>query len=201
MLGPGNLGIYGVAVQGADALILLPGLAGMILFPRIAARDDDASAALTALVSRHTAALMAVCCAVTALAAWWVVPLLFGEPYRGAVMAMWILLPGVFCISLQAILQSDLAGRDYPVVLPAAWAVALVVNVATNVALLPRFGVLTAAAASSVAYAIAYGLTLRHWKRRFPSIPLRDLLVPRVEEIRTLGARLRAGVAGTPPAG
>lgn len=196
MLGPESTGIYGVAVQGADALILLPALAGLILFPRIAARDEDASASLTALVSRHTAALMAALCAGTALVAWWVVPLLFGEAYRGAAIALWILLPGVLFYSLQAILQNDLSGRDYPAVLPAAWAVALAVNVAANVALLPRFGVAAAAASSSVAYGLAYVLTLRHWRRRFSSIPLRDLLVLRPDEIRTLGSRLRTGVSG-----
>jgi O-antigen/teichoic acid export membrane protein len=201
LLGPASLGIYGVAVQGADALILLPALAGLILFPRIAALGRDDSAALTAIVSRHTAALMAVLCAGTALAAGWVVPLLFGEPYRGAVPALWILLPGVFFYSLQAILQNDLSGRDYPAVLPAAWGLALAVNVLANVATLRRFGVGAAAASSSLAYALAYALTLRHWRRRFPTIPLRDLFLLQPGERRTLGARLRAGIAAGPPPG
>jgi O-antigen/teichoic acid export membrane protein len=201
LLGPKSLGIYGVAVQGADALILLPALAGLILFPRIAAQDDDRSAAMTALVSRHTALLMAVLCVGTALAAFWVVPFLFGEPYRGAAIALWVLLPGVLCYSLQAILQNDLSGRGYPAILPAAWGVALAVNVLGNIALLPHFGVAAAAASSSLAYALAYFMTLRHWTRRFPSIPVRDLLLPRAEELRTLGTRLMTGVAGTPPAG
>jgi O-antigen/teichoic acid export membrane protein len=82
-----------------------------------------------------------------------------------------------------------------------AWAVALAVNVGANVALLPRFGVAAAAASSSVAYALAYLLTLRHWTRRFPSIGFRDLLLLRADEFRTLGARLVAGVAGTPSEG
>lgn len=196
ILGAASVGIYGIAVQGADALLLLPGLAGLILFPRIAAREGDESAALTATVARHTTAFLAIVCAGTALAAWWVVPLLFGEVYRGAVPALWMLLPGVFCIALQMILQNDLSARDYPLVLPVAWACGLAVNVAINVALLSRFGIGVSAASSSIAYALAFGLTLRHWLRRFPSIPPRDLFVLRPEERRTLAARLRSGLSG-----
>jgi hypothetical protein len=68
-------------------------------------------------------------------------------------------------------------------------------NVTLNVALLPRLGVAAAAASSTAAYALALALTLRHWTRRFPEVPWRDLFVLRSEERRTLAARLRAGIA------
>lgn len=195
MLPPSSVGVYGVAVQGADALILLPALAGLILFPRIASRDRPESAVLTATAARHTVALVVVMAAATAALALWVVPLLFGAPYRGAVVPLWILLPGVVCYAVQTILQNDLAGRDYPAALPVAWAAALALNVTLNVALLPRLGIAAAAASSTAAYALALALTLRHWTRRFPEVPWRDLFVLRSEERRTLAARLRAGIA------
>ena len=199
MLDSRATGVYNVAVQGADALILLPALAGMILLPRIAADSSERSAALTALLTRHIVFIMAFACLVTALACGWVVPALFGSAYGEATGALRVLLPGVFFISIQHVLHQDLSGRDYPWVLPAVWGIVLAINVALNALLLPRFGIRAAAFSSSVAYGAAALLLSRYWLARFPQLTLRDLLVLGAEERRALWGRMTRSVPRNAP--
>jgi O-antigen/teichoic acid export membrane protein len=194
MLGPAWTGIYNVAVQGADALILLPSIAAVVLFPRIAARGEAEGAELTAAVCRHTALILGLACLATAAAAWWAVEWLYGAPYQRAVFSLWLLLPGVWCYALQNILHNDLSGRDYPLYVPITWSFTLLLNVALNLLLLRRYGIEAAAFSSTVAYAASFGLIARYWLRRFPEIGLRRLLVLEPHEVRALGGRLRLAV-------
>ena len=129
-------------------------------------------------------------CAAVGACAWWLIGILFGPPYQDAVVSLWLLLPGVWCLSLQVILANDLAGRDYPAFLAGMWLTVLVVNVGLNVLWLPRLGIAGAAASSSVAYALALWLLVRYWLRRFPEVRAADLFVLKADEWRTLRVRI-----------
>ena len=193
-LGASSTGVYSVAVQFADFLLVLPGAIGTLLFPRIAASPSEESAAFTALVCRHTALVVAATCLAVAAAIPWAIPALFGSAFEGAVRCLWILLPGVFFMALEGILANDLAGRDYPAFLPWIWLALLTTNVALNLLWLPTLGIAGAAASSTVAYSLSFALVARYWLRRFPSIRVRDLLVLEASEVRALGGRIKAAL-------
>jgi O-antigen/teichoic acid export membrane protein len=194
-LGAASTGVYSVAVQFADLLLVLPGAIGTLLFPRVAASPSAESAAFTALVCRHTALVVAGGCLVVAAVIPWAIPALFGSAFAGAVPCLWILLPGVFCMSLEGILANDLAGRDYPAFLPWIWLALLTTNVVLNLLWLPTFGIVGAAAASTVAYSLSLALVARYWLRRFPSIRARSLLFLEASEVRALGGRVKAALS------
>ena len=190
LLGSDPTGVYSVAVQIATVLMVLPTAMGNLLFPRIAAAGTEASSAFTAALCRHSVLLISLSSLALAAAGWWVVRLVYGEPYQAAALALGILLPGVWCMSVQILLANDLAGRDYPLFLPVVWLVLLTINVGLNLLLIPWLGIAGAAASSSLAYALALILVLRYWLRRFPAIPLRRLLLLDREELRTFAGRL-----------
>jgi O-antigen/teichoic acid export membrane protein len=188
--GAADTGLYAVAVRPVDFLLALPAVAGTLLFPRIAASEDRASAGFTAKVARHVSLVMGLACVGLAAVAWWIVPLLFGAAYRDSVLPLWILLPGVWCIAVESILANDLAGRDYPKILIWIWTVLLGTNVALNILWIPRHGISGAAGASLVTYALSLVLVGRYWTRRFPEIPVADLFVLHADEWRDLFGRL-----------
>jgi O-antigen/teichoic acid export membrane protein len=191
MLGSDPTGLYSVAVRPIDFLLMLPAVAGTLLFPRIAASGGDRqSAQLTATVARHVALIMLATCTVVAAVAWWVVPALFGAEYQGSVIPLWILLPGALCMSVQSILGNDLAGRDYPLAIVWIWTVLLVTNVGLNLIWIPRYGIAGAAASSTVAYALSLFLMGRYWLKRFPEVRAIDLLRITADELRSLGDTL-----------
>jgi O-antigen/teichoic acid export membrane protein len=196
MLGARATGLYSLSVQAADFLLILPGVIGTLLFPRVAAAHDEESAHFTAKVCRHAAFAVGLACLATAAGSFWAIRLLFGPAYLGSAAPLLALLPGVWCMAVQLVLSNDLAGRDYPAFIITVWSVVLAVNVALNVVWIPRFGITGAAASSSVAYALALALMTRYWLRRFPAVRLRDLLVVRAGELREIPARVRAAALG-----
>ena len=192
LLGARATGLYSLSVQAADFLLILPGVIGTLLFPRVAAASrDEGSAHFTAKVCRYTAFGVGAACLATAAACPFAIRWIFGEAYAGSIVPLWALLPGVWCMALQLVLSNDLSGRDYPAYMIAVWSVVLAANVGLNLLWLPRIGIVGAAAASSVAYALALGLSARYWLQRFPDVRASDLLFVSAAELREAVLRLR----------
>lgn len=191
LLGSERTGVYSVAVQLASLLLVLPSAVGSLLFPRIAATQNADNSAFTALVSRHLVLVITGVCAILAVIGPWVVRALFGAEFQDGGLALQLLLPGVWCMALQLILANDLAGRDYPLVLPIVSGGALVLNVALNLWWLPIYGIAGAALASTIAYALSFLSILLYWLRRFPQIGLRRLFIVSAEELLRIPDRLR----------
>jgi O-antigen/teichoic acid export membrane protein len=140
---------------------------GFIAFPRLAARGemtagDHRLLKMAVLVSLAVAT--AVLLPVTVLATW-VVPVVFGAGYRGAVGLVWILMPGGIFIACGQVTGDLLRGRRH--LSAVAWSqwIAAAATVALLAALLPLAGVAGAAIASTVAYGVALAAMIRAlWK-------------------------------------
>jgi len=190
ILGSERTGVYSVAVQLAGFVLMLPMAVGTLLFPRVAATKKSDNTAFTALVSRHVALVISAVLVLLFLSGTRLVPLLFGPAFQDAGRALLILLPGVWCVAMQLILANDLAGRDYPRLLPIAWAVSLLVNVTLNLCWIPVYGIDGAAAASTIAYALSFLIVTTYWLRRFPGIGAWRLYFLSGKELRRIPDRL-----------
>lgn len=158
-----DLGRYAIAVSLTSLPIPLVSAIGNVCFPRLAARRVVTAAtrrlqALAALASAGIAAGMLV---PLALVAYWVVPLVFGLGYRGAVPLLWILTPGAIFLACGQVVGDLLRGRNHPSVVAWAQGLAAVFTVALLIALLPVVGVAGAAIASTVSYGVALAVMLR----------------------------------------
>lgn len=182
-----QLGLYQAGVRVAELVLMLPGTLNALLFAKAAAKEDVAGAAL------HSAKL-SLWVGVFALFGMWLVgqPLLilfFGARFGGAFApCLWVLAGCVaMCFSgpLAGTLQGD---AGYPRSVVIAQGAALVVNVASNLYLLPRFGIAGAAAASAAAYTVSAIIICIAFMRRF-EISASSIL--RLEAPWTLIARLR----------
>jgi O-antigen/teichoic acid export membrane protein len=164
-LGTAEAGVYSVAANLADLLLVFPTAVGTMLFPRISAEPTDRGA-LTAAACRHTAAFMVLLCVVAGATAQPVIHLLYGKAFGGAVFPFLLLLPGILALSLETIFMNDLAGRGLPPIVLVVPSVGLILNLALNLAFIPRFGLPAAAGSSSLAYgamlAIAWTAFGRH---------------------------------------
>jgi len=188
-LGTAQTGIYAVAVNLADLLLVFPTAIGAMLFPRISAAPADAGE-LTARVCRHTAAGMLFLGLGAGLVAPWLIRLLFGAAFAGAAGPFRLLLPGILALSLETILMNDLSGRGLPPVVILVPGVGLALNLALNLAFLPRYGLAAAALASSLAYLGMLGLAWKAFARR-TGVGLSTCLLLRAEDLAALAARLR----------
>jgi O-antigen/teichoic acid export membrane protein len=186
------LGLYAVAVNGAEILLFLPTAIATALLPA-AAREREAAGVDRSLRTFRCAAILALASIVFAAAVGWLaIPAVFGAEFRDAVAPFMWLLPGALGYTALSIFSNALLAARAPGLSSLGSAAALGVGVALDLALIPVFGASGAAAAASVAF-LAGGATVALLYRRASRFPLpalmptrRDLAFLRLVAARTL---------------
>jgi O-antigen/teichoic acid export membrane protein len=158
-----DLGRYAIAVSLTSLPIPLISAIGNVAFPRLAARQviTEATRQLQVLAILGSGGLAAGMLIPFAAVSYWLVPLVFGEGYRGAVPLIWILTPGAVFLACGQVVGDLLRGRNHPAVVAWAQGLAAIFTVVLLIALLPVVGVSGAAIASSVAYGVALVAMIR----------------------------------------
>jgi len=177
MLGEYDSGVYSVALQISDMVYLIPATLGMMLFPKVS-EDVGGSVQLTIKAFRITFVLMILMVVAILAAGKPIVYLLYGEKFWGAVRPLYMLTPGIVCLSLVMILNNDLAGRGLPWVVILAPALGAIINAGLNVLFVRPYGIIASGFASSVAHLVML-LVLLGWYVRHLGINLSMLLIPR----------------------
>ncbi len=158
--GPHAAGLYAVAVQVTDLMLVVPTALGFVMFRRGArAAPDHYSDALVIL--RWTTLFGIVAALLALVLAGWAVPLVFGSSYHGSVAPLRWLLPGTVAFSLQSVLSNYLAGRGRPRIVLVAWLLGAVVGIGADLLVIPADGVVGAAIVASLSYVLVTGIHVR----------------------------------------
>ncbi len=147
------VGLYSVAYGTAELLLLLPQRFGDLYLPRVAsgrtaqelARETPVSSSLVFVGTLASAGILS-------LIAPFAIRAFYGREFGPAVGPFLLLLPGVCGMAAAAIQSAFLSGVGRVNINAGAAAAALVLNVALNLVLIPRYGISGAAVASSAAY-------------------------------------------------
>ncbi len=158
LIGPAALGIYAVASRYAE-LLRLPSLAmNYVLYPDYA-RDGGVVAADKARAMLPRIGWIPAALAVPmALAAPLVLPLFYGSAFKEAVLPACVLLIGLAGSGVIGVISAFLQGAGRPGLYSAAVGAGLPVTVVLDLLLIPHFGVIGAAVASTAAYATTTGV-------------------------------------------
>ena len=158
-----DLGRYAIAASITLIPVPLVSAIGNVAFPRLAAQRTVTAQGqwLQQAAVLSSAGLAAAIMAPVAVSSYWVVPLVFGPGYQGAVPLLWILAPGGVFMAASQVAGDLLRGRDRPGLVAVAQGLAAVFTVVLLVVLLPSTGVAAAAIASSVAYGVALAVMIR----------------------------------------
>lgn len=161
IVGPGALGMYAIASRFAE-LLRLPALAAnYVLYPTFA-RDGGPIAARKAREMIRRMGWLTVGAAVPlGVAATFVLPLLYGEAFREAVVPTYILIVGLCGAGISGVITAFLYGAGRPGLSSLALGAGLLATVVLDLVLIPVFGVIGAALASSVAYLTTTGVLVR----------------------------------------
>jgi O-antigen/teichoic acid export membrane protein len=166
-IGPAGAGIYAAAVRVAEQLWLIPHAVATVLLPRLAGLHsaEETRRQLTPIIARWVTLAGLGMAMIMAMTINWIVPLAFGAEYaQSATVLLW-LLPGVVVYTCVMVLSPDLQGRGRPDLNGWAAGVALAVNVAGNLLLIPVYGVIGAALASALSYVTAGVITILFYTR------------------------------------
>jgi O-antigen/teichoic acid export membrane protein len=188
------LGIYAVAVNASEALLYLPAATATALLPVAARADHRGRAEQTLRAFRSTALVTAGMVAVAAALGPVLLPAVFGEAFGASVEPFLLLVPGAFGFAATAIFSSALMASSSPGRSSLGPFVSLVVSIALDLLLIPRYGASGAAAAASVAFLAGGCAALVVFRRQHP-FEWRSLLLPRRGDLvllRALVVPLRA---------
>ena len=155
-LGPAGVGIYGSSVALAELLWYLPNAVGFVIFPKSAATRPEVMNAFTPRVFRATLGLTIVGALVLALTGRYLIALVYGPAFASAYGPLLALLPGVVLLGGGKVLTNEIAGRGYIHYNSINSGLALILTIVLDLALIPRYGVLGAAIASSLAYTVIF---------------------------------------------
>jgi O-antigen/teichoic acid export membrane protein len=191
-----DVGLYVVAVLLAE-LVFLPGESiAQVVLPRQVTGSLVEAAAYTARIVRVNAVVGLIAALGLAALSPLVIVLAYGSSYVGSIAPLLALLPGVVAIGLTRPITAILVRFNRPFVVSAICIAALVINVALNLVLIPALGVVGAAIASSLAYAVQ-ALAYTHWLLR--STPLRlSELRPGRHDLELFPALIRRAPIETP---
>lgn len=167
MLNPVATGKYALAIQLAEVLWLIAGAASMVVFPESAAHSAT-PAALEAMIRRVALRVFQLTFAgaiVGAAVAPFAIPWVFGAAYAGAVLPFTILLPGVVAWSYMSVLSNSLAGMGCQRINIQSALLCLSINIAADALAIPPWGVIGAAGASTLAFAVTTLYTMAMYKR------------------------------------
>jgi O-antigen/teichoic acid export membrane protein len=181
--GAASLGLYSLASGLAMMLWIIPRSAATVLGPAMAAGDAGATFEQAARLGRLVflgSVMLAVLAAVFG-AAW--IGLLYGTAFAPAAGPFAVLLLGCVPFTLCVVQAAALGAVDRQEANLAAACVGLVVTVILDVLLIPRFGILGAAAASAISYLATTAVVLRAFTRT-GSFPVSACVLPERGDLR-----------------
>ena len=163
--GPAILGGYAVASKYAE-LLRLPGTAlTWVFYPRLAKLEQNQAAGVARRMIRPALVGIVVAAVPVALLASPVMRLLYGASFGSAVTPARVLVAGMILAGASGVASAYLYGRGTPGLNSIVLGVGLAITVVLDVTLIPRYGALGAAVASTAAYlttdALLIGVLLR----------------------------------------
>ena len=175
LLGSTALGHYAMASAAAELLLIVPEAVTTPLMKRLLQQEEGIDK-VTPLALRLTATVMLGACLSMAVVGEWLIVTLFGEAYQPAYPALLALLPGLLGLCYMSILRLDLLGKNRPGTISLLMGLSALLNLALNVLLIPTYGIVGAAAASSIAY-LAVTLALLVVYCRLSHVPVWQTLI------------------------
>jgi O-antigen/teichoic acid export membrane protein len=199
--GLGAAGVYSVATLLAESVWYIPSAVGLVLAPRVAAGVEGDDDDVTAAICRGTLLVSVAGAIVIAALAPLLVLLLFGSSFLPAVVPIWVLLPGVVALGLDKPIASYQLGRGRPQISLYVALLATPITIAAYVLLIPRYGIVGAAAGSTISYVATTAIEIVYLHRVSP-LRFGSLVIPRRSDWRLYASawqRLRPALtAGIP---
>jgi len=151
-IGTGGVGIYSVSVALAELLWHFPNAVAYVIFPKAAATKPEVMNVFTPRVFFITLGVTMLGAIGLVILGRTFIELIYSFAFIDAYMPMLVLLPGVILLGGAKVLTNEIAGRGYPQYNSLNAGIAFILTVILDLVLIPRFGILGAALASSIAY-------------------------------------------------
>jgi O-antigen/teichoic acid export membrane protein len=177
-----EVGLYSLAVVLAELTYLLTDSIAQVVLPRQLEVSLAEGGHFTARVVRINVIVATAALGLIVAASPVMIPIVFGSAFSGSVASLAALAPGVLALAIIRPVGGFLIRLNRPLTVSFFTSSALIVNVILNLLLIPVWGIVGAAAASSIAYS---GLAIAYlsWLVRAGGLHLSELL-PKWEDLK-----------------
>ena len=152
------VGQYGVAVTLAEQVWILASAVSSVMFPYLTSIESDEDKTKVTAMTLKVVMIFTFLAIVVLFLFANVIGFIYGPDFYGSILPFKILLIGIFSLSLGKILANDIAARGKPELNAFSNLVGLVFNVTFNIILIPKYGIVGAAIATSISYTITSSL-------------------------------------------
>jgi O-antigen/teichoic acid export membrane protein len=148
-----DAGYYSVATAVSGYLATLPTVVAAILFPTLSAMASvGEKLRMAKRATLGTGALLGLLLLIACFSAKLIVRILFGKAFLPAATAFIWLAPGAFFLGIEAVIVQFLNSFGYPKSVVGVWLAGVLLNLGANFIAIPRYGIVGAAAVSSLSY-------------------------------------------------
>ena len=162
---PGELGNYIQVSKVGQLFMLLPGILAGSLFPLIAGNHISRVEETLKTISRTIFFIYLFGCGFLAIVGKWMFPFVFGDSFSGMYQPFLFLIPGILSLSLVSPMAAYFSGTNKVSVSLTGAFLALLIVVAGDALLIPGYGIVAAAAVSSVGYLTYFIFVLYSFNR------------------------------------
>lgn len=191
--GEKEAGLYGAAFKAIDAWILIPGSLAAAAYPLLARSAESQRSLYETTSSLLARALLAIGLPITALIVAnprdWLL-LVYGAEYADAAGTLGVLALFLPLIAINYVLGISLYAAGYARRVLAAEVAALIVGFVCGILLIPRFGIVGAAASAVVMEVAVVGCNSWSLRTVLRMAPIRDAWLPALPASLLLGAIL-----------
>ncbi|MEU7887449.1 polysaccharide biosynthesis C-terminal domain-containing protein [Microbispora bryophytorum] len=185
-----TVGIYTVAGTLMTLARIPADSITQVVLPRQAVSGAHEAERLTARTLRLNLLVSAAFIGLVAAASPWAIPLVYGHAFAASVAPLLVLAPGALALTVTRPTEQYLVRLGRPMTMTAIACTALAVNLVLNLVLIPHWGAVGAALASTVAYTLL-ALLETAWFLRSARVGVSEL-VPRLTDLRALSPRTPA---------
>ncbi|MBS1860576.1 MAG: lipopolysaccharide biosynthesis protein [Actinobacteria bacterium] len=189
-------GLYSLSASLADVVFVGISTIGLAALERQTAAETSAAVAFTSRFIGQNLFLASLLAIAGAAVAYPFIVFVYGSAWEGSVLPFALLMPAVIALAVEGPARDMLMRLAPPLSISAASTVAVLLNVALNLALVPAVGIAGASIASVLSYWVAGALMLALLSR-YGGVPMKETVQsPRPAELLAILRRRRPALPG-----
>ena len=189
--GASAVGLYMTGVTYTELLRLFTGSVNSVLFPQIASIPPAEARQLTSFLSRISPLYFLPLAFLLYFLSPLIIPLFFGSAFRPSISVVPYLLPGIISWIYLGFLANHLAGRGYPHFNLYGSLVGSISTLLLDFLLIPRWGIIGASIASSIAYTLTF-LVVLHFFKKLEKLSFSEIFLPMKKDLIILVEKFKA---------
>jgi len=184
---PLAVGFYSVAVIIIEKLWMISQAAGVVLFPHVSSEaNEDKLRKFTPLVCRNILVITCIAAIILFFLSRVLIVTFYSMKFVNSIVPFQILLIGAVTMSGWRILAVDIYGRGRPELNIYISSMCLLLNVLLNLFLIPKYGIVGAAWATSCSYTLAFVLITIVYHKLF-DVEITDMILIKISDLKFYG--------------